>query len=790
MNKLVVFSLLAGDLQQGFPVVTAQFWDSQRQYPMKFTGSLPAAPELSELYHRWQLLYAALHQRLGWRVRIKIHSQDVTNISVSEFGEVCQQLQHYINKWLNSEAFQNIVQQLRTLLNKDDAIRVIFETNIPLLQRLPWHLWNFFDDYRQAEVALSSHEYEPPRNQPRKPTGKVKILAILGDSQGIDIEKDRTLLQGLKSAETEFLVEPTRREVDRYLWNHDWDILFFAGHSSSHADEDTGKIYLNQTESLTIPQLKNALQNAIARGLKLAIFNSCDGIGLARDLADLNIPQIIVMREPVPDLVAQEFLKNFLVAFAGGKFFYTAVREARERLQGWENDFPCASWLPVICQNPTTLPTTWAELRGDSHASVHSIYSVRKSIATVLLSSTIVAASIIGVRFLGGFQTQELQAFDSIMRLRPQEEQDPRLLVVEVSEQDIQNLSELTRGPKSISDRKLAQLLEKLQKYQPRVIGIDIYRDIPDFHEKLQKSPLSAQLNQENVIAVCKGKDSEHDPQGIKPPVGIPIERQGFTDAIRDPDGVIRRQILIMKQESASVCATPFSLNLQLAARYLFSEDIPYELTDNAVIFHSRNGEKKFQRLAAGLSGAYQQGVGGVDLGGIQILTNYRQAKFEQVSVQDVLSGIVKSDAVKGKVILIGVTAQSFRDSFPTPYSVVQKPYQETPGLLIQAHMTSQIISAVLDRRPIIWVLPYWGDILWIWGACLVTGAIVWRMRSLLLKIGTTVTIAVVLYGVCTTMLLTQGVWLPLIPSIVAVIFNGGTLVFKLLAIPSLKKES
>lgn len=789
MNKLVVFSLLAGDLHQGFPVVTAQFWDSHRQYPMKFTGTLPAAPELSELYHRWQLLYAALHQRLGWRVRIKIHSQDVTNISISEFGEVCQQLQNYINKWLNSEPFQNIVQQLRTLLNKDDAIRVIFETNIPLLQRLPWHLWNFFDDYRQAEVALSSHEYEPPQYQPRKPTGKVKILAILGNSQGIDIDKDRTLLQGLKSAETEFLVEPTRREVDRYLWNHDWDILFFAGHSSSHGDEDTGKIYLNQTESLTIPQLKNALQNAIARGLKLAIFNSCDGIGLARDLADLNIPQIIVMREPVPDLVAQEFLKNFLVAFAGGKLFYTAVREARERLQGWENDFPCASWLPAICQNPTTLPTTWAELRGNSYSSVHSTSGVRQSIATVLLSTAIVAVSIISLRYLGVFQTQELQAFDQIIRLRPQEEQDSRLLVVEVSEKDIQNLSELRRGPKSISDHKLAQLLEKLQKYQPRVIGIDIYRDIPDFPEKLKQSELTAQLNQENVIAVCKGKDSEHDPHGIKPPVGVPVERQGFTDAVRDPDGIIRRQILMVKQESASACTTPFSLNLQLAARYLFSEDIQYELINNAVIFHSRSGNKKFQRLEAGLSGGYQKGVGGVDLGGIQILTNYRNSKFEQVSVEDVFSGAVNFDAVKDKVILIGVTAQSFRDSFPTPNSVVQKPYQETPGLLIQAHMTSQIISAVLDGRPIVWVLPYWGDILWIWGSCLASGLIVWRMRSplalakpsLILQIGTIVTIAVVLYGVCTTMLLTQGAWLPLIPSTLSVIFSGVTvLIFTL----------
>jgi hypothetical protein len=102
-----------------------------------------------------------------------------------------------------------------------------------------------------------------------------------------------------------------------------------------------------------------ALKKAVEGGLKLAIFNSCDGLGLARQLDDLQIPQMVVMRELVPDKVAQEFLKYFLTAFAGGKSFYLAVREARERLQGLEGKFPCASWLPVICQNLAEVPPNW-----------------------------------------------------------------------------------------------------------------------------------------------------------------------------------------------------------------------------------------------------------------------------------------------------------------------------------------------------------------------------------------------------------------------------------------------
>jgi hypothetical protein len=104
------------------------------------------------------------------------------------------------------------------------------------------------------------------------------------------------------------------------------------------------------------------LKRAIAQGLKLAIFNSCDGLGLADYLADLQIPQTIVMREPVPDRVAHEFLKNFLVAFSDNQLFNESVRLAREQLQALEDLYPCASWLPVIYQNPAEIPLIWSNL--------------------------------------------------------------------------------------------------------------------------------------------------------------------------------------------------------------------------------------------------------------------------------------------------------------------------------------------------------------------------------------------------------------------------------------------
>lgn len=108
-------------------------------------------------------------------------------------------------------------------------------------------------------------------------------MAILGNSKDIDLETETRFLKSLQDAEVSFLVNPSRQELNTQLWNPvGWDILFFAGHS--HTEGETGRIYINENQtnnSLTIEELEEALKAAIDNDLKLAIFNSCDGLGLA-----------------------------------------------------------------------------------------------------------------------------------------------------------------------------------------------------------------------------------------------------------------------------------------------------------------------------------------------------------------------------------------------------------------------------------------------------------------------------------------------------------------------------
>ncbi|NEP34027.1 pentapeptide repeat-containing protein [Moorena sp. SIO3B2] len=361
MGKLVVINLGDGNIETGCSA-TLRIGDDCTFTLIEILGKLPPAPEFAKLHKRWHLIY----QNLGFSVRALKKKPEINTsiISRDKFRQLSINLVKSLNSWLNSEDFRVIKEGLLKNLSHYEEIRVLIQVEDIQLRRIPWHLWEIFDFYRYAEVALAELTYDRvKRTVSSIINDKVRILAVLGNSDGINLETDRELLEHLPNTEITFLVEPSRLKLDRELWDDKgWDILFFSGHSYSQVDGKSGYISINRTDSLIISELKNALKASIERGLKIAIFNSCDGLGLAQSLTDLHIPQVIVMREPVPDLVAQEFLKGFLKSFSRGKSLYISVREAREQLQGLENDFPCASWLPVLFQNPAELPPTWNDL--------------------------------------------------------------------------------------------------------------------------------------------------------------------------------------------------------------------------------------------------------------------------------------------------------------------------------------------------------------------------------------------------------------------------------------------
>lgn len=354
----------SGNFEEGFEVTQRIDDDDDNiNFLTKRSGKFPPNSDIPELYGN------CYPQHKNTRLIPGEGSSFNSTDNDQEFLNNYQEFLNHLREWVKG----NLRDQLLIKCHENEPIRVIIQTNDSLLKdddsllikKLPWHESDLFPDiYTKTEFALSSINCDNPIVIPYTP--KVRILAILGNNKGIDINKDHQFLENLlppRGAYIEFKEESKLEDISDNLWEKNWDILFFAGHSSSQGKK--GVISINPTDSLTIEELKNGLRRAIKGGLQLAIFNSCDGLKLADDLAELNIPQIIVMREPVPDKVAPKFLKFFLDEYSKGESLYLAMRHARERLhENLDKDFPGASWLPVIYQNPTVQPPTWSQLGG------------------------------------------------------------------------------------------------------------------------------------------------------------------------------------------------------------------------------------------------------------------------------------------------------------------------------------------------------------------------------------------------------------------------------------------
>jgi len=367
----------------------------------------------------------------------------------------------------------------------------------------------------------------------------------------------------------------------------------------------------------------------------------------------------------------------------------------------------------------------------------------------VVLSGVIVTALLVSVRQLGALEALELAAYDQMIRLRDELGPDPRLLVVGITERDIQQHLEWP-----LPDRTLNQLLGKLEQHKPRVIGLDIFRDLPvepghaELGQRLQQS--------DRIITICKHSDSTSP--AISPPLGVPAERVGFSDIVEDADGIIRRNLLLLNPDPASSCSTPASFSLQLALHYLAREGMQAKFTDGKL----QIGTTQFKPLHS-QAGSYQQ----MDPGGYQILLNYRSPDqvARQVSLTDVLENQIDRSWVQDRVVLIGTTAPSLRDVFNTPYSASQQDNSKMAGIVLHAQMTSQILSAVLQRQPQFWFWPEWAEVLWIGGWSFVGGIFAWRIQHYL-WLGFAVSAAAgAVVGICFS-LFTQAGWVPLVPPV------------------------
>jgi adenylate cyclase len=386
------------------------------------------------------------------------------------------------------------------------------------------------------------------------------------------------------------------------------------------------------------------------------------------------------------------------------------------------------------------------------------------------------------IRSLGGFQGFELRMLDYFFRWRPLEARDQRITIVGVSEQDLQKYGH------PINDDILATLLETIAAEEPRAIGLDVYRDLPVPSPNDQKQlkgllnspdPLNSQTeqtriapsykrlsdvfrNNPNIIGITKvtgGTESV-----APPPVLAELGQISANDIPPDIDERYRRAYLYLKPEEDG--ETYFGLGFKLAMLYLDQSGIVPRMSDNNEWVQIE--ETIFYPIEEN-SGSYVNN----DSGGYPILINYRgpSGSFDQVTLDEVLTGQVDRSLFHDRIVLIGSTAESLKDVFSTPFTSFSRGTDKArvPGVEIHASITSQILSATLDGRKNIRTISDFVEALIILGGASLGGILSWHWRysSPFWRVAPHI-LGVVGFGGIAYGCFLAGWWIPVVPPVVA----------------------
>jgi diguanylate cyclase (GGDEF)-like protein/PAS domain S-box-containing protein len=320
-------------------------------------------------------------------------------------------------------------------------------------------------------------------------------------------------------------------------------------------------------------------------------------------------------------------------------------------------------------------------------------------------------------------------------------------------------------GKWPLPDAIMAQLLEKLHTYQPRAIGLNIYRDLP---VPPGNRELSEAFDIPNLIGIERLKDQSSS--GVLPPPKLSeLNRVGFNNVVLDADGKVRRGMLYWTTGKK----VHESFDLKLALIYLQAEGItPHAARDNPQ--YLQLGKSVFRRFEPN-DGGYVR----ADAGGYQILSNFRRpsTSFRQVSMADVLADRVPAKEIRDRIVLIGSTAPSLKDVFYTPDSgkLLLGAVEPLSGVELHANFISQIISAALSGRPLIHVRSDFWEGFWIVGWAFVGAILGWRsplpcQPFLSIFLATSALISGCYFAFL------YGWWLPIVPSLLALFGSLGVI--------------
>jgi CHASE2 domain-containing sensor protein len=451
-----------------------------------------------------------------------------SRLAESESTLLCE-----FHRWLRHEALYQIRKRLADAAQRRTSDRPstqLFLTCTPLdLERFPWETWELGAEFSAGDLPIirTPSTISSAAEQSSSQRKRARILAILGDDTGLNFEADRRTVRSLsKVADVEFVgwqpgqtvvqvIEQITQAIDD---EQGWDVLFFAGHSNETTFTG-GELGIAPGVSISMKEIETPLLRAKQRGLKVAIFNSCSGLAIANTLINLGFSQVVVMREPIHNTVAQEFLIQFLQALEKRLNIYEALVAARQFLLAQRQyAFPSAHLVASLFCHPGAelwqLPASgWRHYL--QQLMPHPVGAIALTTALLLGSLVVVQDVLLDGRLL--MQSLYRQATMQLPTTKPP------VALVEIDEASLSSGA----GQLQYLDRRyLAQIIDRLRELKAPIVGLDVVLDrpqdaIPGSDQALAVAIRKAVQQQQWLILAAELNEESLEERGLNQKTGI-----------------------------------------------------------------------------------------------------------------------------------------------------------------------------------------------------------------------------------------------------------------------------
>ena len=342
---------------------------------------------------------------------------------------------------------------------------------------------------------------------------------------------------------------------------------------------------------------------------------------------------------------------------------------------------------------------------------------LRRRFVKALMVANLVPLLLLSLRETGWLQSLELSVYDKLVTFFAGSQQSDRVVLVVTTESDI------NRFGYPIRDNDLAVVLTRVFAGEPKVVGVDLYRDLPmpPGNQELQ----AIQRAHDNLYWVFKLPDVGNS--GIPPPPALRgTGREVLSDHVTDAGGVVRRALLLAADERTNH-NWPV-MGVSLAERYTGQR------------LHMMNDALALSRGRIPLLDQPYGPYAKVDAAGYQMLYDYRGGyrRFRQISFSEIIDRPELAATLRGRIVMVGTAALSIKDNFATPFSTGWGGEGALIGIALHAHTADQLIRIANDetRNPV--PLPRLADDVAIWAAAIagaVLALLVWRVIVVLLAL-------------------------------------------------------